>query len=105
MTVVRAMRTTSALLKAVSGSYVSKPHARDEDSSRKRLKQMSPRLLCRCARGRDARGATSTMMAPPEMPDSRRQTKNQLTESGYAQAKKAAVTITISMRNALRFDS
>ncbi|MNL00947.1 hypothetical protein D3C87_1213990 [compost metagenome] len=49
--------------------------------------------------------ATSTMMAPPDSPDRKRQTKYQLVETGNAQAKNAAVAATISQRSAWRLDS
>ncbi|MNF92409.1 hypothetical protein D3C84_750530 [compost metagenome] len=45
--------------------------------------------------------ATSTMIAPPAMPDSRRQPKNQLTDNGNAQAKNARVTASIIRRRAV----
>jgi hypothetical protein len=46
--------------------------------------------------------ATSTMMMPPEMPDIRRQPKNQLTDNGNAQPKKAADVSSIMPRNVMR---
>jgi hypothetical protein len=47
--------------------------------------------------------AASTMMAPPASPDTKRQPKNQLTDSGNAQAAKASVANTIIVRSAFRW--
>src|SRR5260370_28413978 len=44
-------------------------------------------------------GAASAISAPPEMPDTKRQRKNQQKESGKAQAKNAALTTTIIPRS------
>ena len=44
-------------------------------------------------------GAASAIKAPPEIPDAKRQTKNQPNESGNAQAKNAALTTTIIPRS------
>ena len=44
--------------------------------------------------------ATSTMIAPPDRPERKRQPKNQLTDTGNAHAKNATVAASISQRNA-----
>ena len=48
--------------------------------------------------------ATSTMIAPPAMPEASRQTKNQDSETGNAQAAKASVTSSIIARSTARFE-
>src|SRR5438552_4075135 len=45
-------------------------------------------------------GAASAIKAPPEIPDAKRQTKNQPKESGKAHAKNAALATTIIARSA-----
>src|ERR1700739_4144123 len=44
-------------------------------------------------------GAASAIRAPPEIPDAKRQAKNQPKESGKAQAKKAALAAIITPRS------
>ena len=70
-----------------------------------------PRKIAPLARPRRAAGtwgntvaATSTMIAPPAMPDSRRQAKNQSNDKGKPQAKNARVTATIISRKAAVFE-
>ncbi|MNT65986.1 hypothetical protein D3C72_2040160 [compost metagenome] len=48
--------------------------------------------------------ATSTMIAPPATPESKRQPKNQLTDKGKAQAKNDRVTASIISRSTVLLD-
>ena len=49
--------------------------------------------------------ATRTMVAPPDTPARKRQKKNQATDSGKAQAKKASDAAAVSNRSTVRLES
>ncbi len=62
----------------------------------------TPPASPRCADGTcgSTTGAASAISTPPEMPEAKRQVKNQPKESGNAQAKNAAVVAIIMPRSA-----
>ena len=72
----------------------------------RRLRLAHPIIQAPMAGGRDTPDlvAASTMSTPPAKPDAKRQAKNQAKASGAAQAKKAAVAVSIMARSAAAAD-